>query len=182
MRKHLPYAWFGHGQRLGSAVDERMLRWVADIGLAVAIGAAYLLVAQNSVGLVLESTGVAVFWPAAGITSGSLIALGPRARWPLAAGVIGASVAVHYTEPLWAGIGQGLSNAAEALIIAGLIQHYFGADFTLDRLTQVLGLLAAAIVGTVISGLGGAATLRLLQGPSVDMLVTWQHWFASDIV
>ena len=182
MRKHLPSAWFGHGQRLGSAVDERTLRWVADIGLAVAIGAAYLLVAQNSVGLVLESTGVAVFWPAAGITSGSLIALGPRARWPLAAGVIGASVAVHYTEPLWAGIGQGLSNAAEALIIAGLIQHYFGADFTLDRLTQVLGLLAAAIVGTVISGLGGAATLRLLQGPSVDMLVTWQHWFASDIV
>jgi signal transduction histidine kinase len=46
----------------------------------------------------------------------------------------------------------------------------------------VLGLLAAAIVGTAVSGLGGAATLRLLQGPSADMLVTWQHWFASDIV
>ena len=182
MRKHLPYAWFDLGERLRSAADERTLRWVADIGLAVAVGAAYLLVARNSVGLVLESTGVAVFWPAAGITSGSLIALGSRARWPLAAGVIGASIAVHYAEPLWAGIGQGLSNAAEALVIAGLIQHYFGRDFTLDRLTQVLGLLAAAIVGTAVSGAGGAATLRLLQGPSVDMLVTWQHWFASDIV
>src|SRR5262252_7079774 len=118
MRKHLPYAWFGHGQRLGSALDERTLRWVADIGLAVAVGAAYLLVAHSSVGLVLESTGVAVFWPAAGITSGSLIALGARARWPLAAGVIGASVAVHFADPLWASISLGLANAAEALIIA----------------------------------------------------------------
>jgi signal transduction histidine kinase len=182
MRKHLPYAWFGHGQRLRSAVDDPTLRWVGDLGLAAAVGAAYFLLAHSSVGLVLESTGVAVFWPAAGITSGSLIALGPRARWPLAAGVIGASIAVHYAEPLWAGIGQGISNAAEALVIAGLIQHYFGSDFTLDRLSQVLGLLAAAIVGTAVSGLGGAATLRLLQGPSADMLVTWQHWFASDIV
>jgi signal transduction histidine kinase len=96
--------------------------------------------------------------------------------------VIGASVAVHYAEPLWAGVSLGLCNAAEALIIAGLIQRYFGTDFNLDRLSQVLGFLAAAIAGTGVSGLGGAVTYRLLQGPSADMLVTWQHWFASDIV
>jgi signal transduction histidine kinase len=181
MRNHLPYAWLGNG-RLRSAVDDPMLRWVGDVGLAAAVGVAYFLVAHNSVGLVLESTGVAVFWPAAGITSGSLIALGPRARWPLAAGVIGASVAVHYSEPLWAGISLGLCNAAEALVIAGLIHRYFGADFTLDRLTQVLAFLAAAIAGTAVSGIGGALTYRVLQGPSADLLVTWHHWFASDIV
>jgi signal transduction histidine kinase len=111
-----------------------------------------------------------------------LIALGPRARWPMAAGVTGASVAVHYAEPLWAGISLGLCNAAETLLIAGLIQRYFGTDFNLDRLSQVLGLLAAAIAGTVVSGIGGAVTYRLLQGPSADMSTTWQHWFASDIV
>src|SRR5690242_16195180 len=181
MRNHLPYAWLGNS-RLRSAVDDPMLRWVGDIGLAAAVGVAYFLVAHNSVGLVLESTGVAVFWPAAGITSGSLIALGPRARWPLAAGVIGASVAVHYSEPLWAGISLGLCNAAEALVIAGLIHRYFGADFTLDRLTQVLAFLAAAIAGTAVSGIGGALTYRVLQGPAADLLVTWHHWFASDIV
>ena len=150
--------------------------------LAAAVGAAYFLVAYNSVGLVLQPTGVAVFWPAAGITSGCLIALGPHARWPLAAGVIVASVVVHYSEPLWAGISLGLCNAAEALLVAGLIQHYFGADFTLDRLSQVLALLGAAIAGTAVSGVGGAITYRLLQGPSADMLITTQHWFASDIV
>src|SRR5689334_9713582 len=67
----------------------------ARIALAAAIGVAYFLVARLSVGLVLEPEGVAVFWPAAGITSGSLIVLGPRALWPTAVGVISASVAVH---------------------------------------------------------------------------------------
>ena len=171
MRNH-PYGW----------LDGRIPRWVADIGLAAAVGAVYFLVARLSVGLVLEPTGVAVFWPAAGITSGFLIALGPPARWPMAAGVIGASVAVHYAEPLWASLSLGLCNAAEALVVGGLIQRYFGTDFNLDRLGQVLGLLAAAIAGTIVSGIGGAVTYRLLQGPSADMVVTWQHWFASDIV
>jgi signal transduction histidine kinase len=169
-------------EHLGAWLDDRNRGWVAQIGLAAAVGAVYFLVARLSVGLVLEPTGVAVFWPAAGITSGFLIALGPRARWPMAAGVTGASVAVHYAEPLWASISLGLCNAAEALVIAGLIQGYFGKDFNLDRLSQVLGFLAAAIAGTVISGIGGAVTYRLLQGPSADLLVTWHHWFASDVV
>jgi signal transduction histidine kinase len=125
---------------------------------------------------------VAVFWPAAGITSGSLIVLGPRALWPTALGVIGASVAIHLAEPLWAGIALGLCNAAEALIVAGLVQHYYGTGFNLDRLSHLLGLLTAAIAGTFVSGIGGAVTYRLLHGPSAAMLITWQHWFTSDIV
>jgi len=172
MRWYLPYAWY----------DKQSRRWLADAGLAVAVGVVYFLVARLSVGLVLQPTGVAVFWPAAGITSGFLIALGPRARWPMAAGVTGASMAVHYTEPLWAGISLGLCNAAEALVIAGLIQRQFGHEFGLDRLSQVLGFLAAAVAGTAVSGIGGAVTYRLLQGPPADPLVTWHHWFASDVV
>jgi signal transduction histidine kinase len=171
-RGYLPYVWY----------DKRSRRWLADAGLAIAVGAVYFLVARLSVGLVLQPTGVAVFWPAAGITSGFLIALGPRARWPVAAGVTGASVAVHAHEPLWAGISLGLCNAAEALLIAGLIQRQFGNEFNLDRLSQVLGFLLAAIAGTAVSGVGGALTYRLLQGPSAGLLITWHHWFASDVV
>jgi signal transduction histidine kinase len=127
---------------------------------------------------------VAVFWPAAGISSGVLIALGPRARWPVAAAVTAATVVIHQliADPLWAGIALGLSNAAEALIVAGLLEFYFGADFSIDRLRQVLGLLLTAIIGTAISAIGGAVTYRLFQGPSATMLTTWQHWFASDVI
>jgi signal transduction histidine kinase len=170
-----------HGQRQRSAANDLARRSINSIGLAVAVGLAYFLAARLSVGLLLEE-GVAVFWPAAGISSGVLIALGPRARWPVAVGVTAATVVVHQLigDPLWAGIALGLSNAVEALIVAGLLELYFGADFSIDRLRQVLGLFLAAIVGTAISGIGGAVTYRLFQGPPATMLTTWQHWFASD--
>ena len=158
--------------------------WVGSIGLAAVVGLAYFLTAKFSVRLILEPAGVAVFWPAAGISSGILIALGPRARWPVLAGVMVATVATHLiiNDPLWAGVALGLSNGAEALITAGLIQHYFGAGFNLVRVRHVVGLLAAAVIATTVSGIGGAVTYRLMRGPSAPMLNSWQHWFASDFV
>ena len=160
-------------------------RWAESVGLAAAVGLGYFLAARLGLGLVLKPAGVAVFWPAAGISSGILIALGLRhAGWPVAAGVTVATVAAHelIADPLWAGTAFGLSNAAEALITAGLIKRYFGADFNIDRLRQVLGLLLAAIAGAAVSGIGGAATYRLLSGPSVLLLPTWEGWFTSDAI
>ena len=159
-------------------------RWLGSIGLAAAVGLAYFLTAKFSVRLILEPSGVAVFWPAAGISSGILIALGPHARWPVLAGVMVATVATHLiiNDPLWAGVALGLSNGAEALITAGLIHHYFGAGFNLVRVRHVVGLLAAAVVATTVSGVGGAVTYRLMRGASAPMLDSWQHWFASDFV
>jgi integral membrane sensor domain MASE1 len=63
-----------------------------------------------------------------------------------------------------------------------LIQHYFGAAFNLVRLRHVVSLFGAAAAGTIVSGIGGAVTYRLLRGPSASTLITWQHWFASDFV
>lgn len=143
---------------------------------------AYFLAAQLSLGLLLKPDGVAVFWPAAGISSGALIALGPRARWPVAAGTIIATFTANILgdRSIWASGAFALCNAAEALITAGLIQHYFTAGFGLDRLRHVLGLLAAAITGTAISGVGGAISYKLFHAPTAPMVLTWRHWFASD--
>src|SRR6516164_5905193 len=167
-----------------SAAADLTRQWVGGIGLAAAVGFGYFLAAAFSVRLVLEPEGVAVFWPAAGLSSGLLIALGPRARWPVLAGVIVATTATHLIikDPLGAGIAFGLCNGAEALITAGLIHHYFAPDFNLTRLRNVIGLFAAAVAGTSVSGIGGAVTYRLLRGPSATVLETWQHWFASDAI
>jgi integral membrane sensor domain MASE1 len=118
---------------------------------------AYFLAAFLSSGLSLTSEGLAVFWPASGVSSGFLIALGSRARWPVISGVMVAVVADHLimADPLRVGIAFALSDAAETLIIAGLIERYFAAAFSLDRLRHVLGMLAAAVLGTCVSGLGG---------------------------
>jgi signal transduction histidine kinase len=173
-----------HDQGQQSTANDQTQRWVGSIGLAAAIGLAYFLTAKFSVRLVLEPAGVAVFWPAAGISSGLLIALGPHARWPVLAGVMVATIATHLiiNDPVWAGVTLGLCNGAEALITAGLIRRYFGADFNLVRVRHIVGLLAAAVAATTVSGIGGAVTYRLMRGPSAPMLDSWQHWFASDFV
>jgi signal transduction histidine kinase len=160
-------------------------RWAEGVVLAAAVGIVYFLGARLGMGLVLEPAGVAVFWPAAGISSGILIAMGlRRAGWPVALGVTLATVAVHewIGDPLWAGTALGLINAAEALITAALIRHYFGSDIDIDRPAQVLGLLLAAMIGPAVSGIAAAAIYRLWNGPSALLLTIWQNWFASDAI
>jgi signal transduction histidine kinase len=173
-----------YGHQRSTATDDLIGRWPGKIGLAAAVGVTYFLAARLSLQLLLEPDGVAVFWPAAGISSGILIALGPHARWPVAVGVVAATVPANLMgdRNLSASIAFGLCNAAEALITAGLIHRYFGPNFNLGELRKVLGLLAAAIAGTAISGIGGAVAYRLFHSPGVPMLTSWSHWFASDAV
>jgi len=115
------------GQRQRTVAGDFNRRWAASIGLAAAVGLTYFLTALLSYGLSLQSEGLAVFWPASGVSSGILIALGSRARWPVVSGVIVAVVADHLimADPLRVGIAFALSDAAETLIIAGLVERYF---------------------------------------------------------
>jgi len=158
--------------------------WASDLWLAAAVGCGYFLAARLSLGLLLKPDGVAVFWPAAGISSGILIAFGPQLRLPVTAAVIAATVAANLMgdRNISAGVGFGLCNAVEALITAAIIQHYFKSDFTLGRLQEVFGLLVAAVAGTVVSGIGGAVSFKLFHSPAVSMFITWRHWFASDAI
>jgi signal transduction histidine kinase len=175
-------AVFGQFQR--SSLDDLLRRPGGAVVLAAAVAAAYYLTARLSLALLLEPDGVAVFWPAAGVSSGVLTALGPRARWPVAWGTIAATIVANLMgdRNLEATSVFALSNAAEAVIVAGLLQYWFGARFNINRLRPVLGLLAAAIIGTTISGVGGAIGYKLFHSPTVPMLLTWWHWFTSDFV
>ena len=40
--------------------------------------------------------------------------------------------------------------------------------------------MAAAIIGTAVSGIGGIIGFKVFQGSTVPMWTTWQHWIASD--
>ena len=165
---------------LSTGID--LTRWVGSIGLAVAVGSVYFLAARLSLALLTKPEGVAVFWPAAGVSAGALIALGPRARWPVVLGTMAATIAANLSgdRDLWSAVLFGLCNAAEAVLTAWLIEHYLGSDFRLSKLRNVLGFAAAAIVGAAVSGIGGAITFKLFHSTTTPMLTTWQHWFASD--
>jgi len=157
-------------------------RWVDAIGLAIAVAVVYFVAARLSLALLTKPEGVAVFWPAAGVSAGVLIALGLQARWPVVAGTMAATIAANLSgdRNLASSVLFAFFNAAEAVITAWLIEHYFGPEFRLNRLRNVLGLTAAAIIGTAVSGVGGAITFKLLHSATTPILTTWQHWFASD--
>jgi PAS domain S-box-containing protein len=157
---------------------------VGALGLAIAVGIAYFLAARLSLALLAKPDGVAVFWPAAGVSSGVLIVLGRAARLPVASGVIVATIIANLMgdRGVWDAAASALWDTGEALLAAWLIERYFGLGFTLGRLRNVLGLLAAAVVATAVSGIGGMISFKLFHSPTAPIWTTWQHWFASDAV
>jgi signal transduction histidine kinase len=167
-------------QELSTGID--LTRSIGSIGLAILVAIVYFLAARLSLALLTKPEGVAVFWPAAGVSAGVLIALGSQARWPVVAGTMAATIAANLSgdRSLWSAVFFAVCNAGEAVLTAWLIEHYFGPDFRLNRLRNVLGLTAAAIIGTAVSGVGGAITFKLFHSATTSILTTWQHWFASD--
>jgi PAS domain S-box-containing protein len=171
------------------AYDERRFtvadptwQWASSIGLAMAVGIVYFLAARFSLFLLTKPDGVAVFWPASGVAAGVLIALGPRAKWPVAIGAATATIAANLLgdRSVAGAVTFALCNAGEALLTAGLIERQFGLRFTLHSVRRVLGLLAAAVLGSAISGIGGVVGFKLFHFPTASSLTIWQHWFASD--
>src|SRR5262249_49005224 len=157
-----------------------MWRWV---GLTVAVGVAYFLAARLSL-LLMTQPGVAIFWPAAGISAGTLIALGRDARWPVAVAVVSANTVANLMgdRSIWSSSLFSLCDAGEALVGAWMIVRCIGSEFSVGRLCRVLGLLAATVVGTMFSGVGGAVAYKLGHSPNVSPLIVWQQWVASDLI
>lgn len=150
-----------------------------SVGIAAAVGVAYFLAARLSNSFLITPKTV-IFWPAAGISSGLLISLWFIARWPILVGVAVATAAANLLRPFDVATTAAwvLGNTAEPLIIAGLMQHYFGAHFKIDRLNCVLGLFAASLAGTTVA----SAWWTLVYYASLnDPAATWLHWIVSDL-
>jgi signal transduction histidine kinase len=156
--------------------------WAGLIALAAAVGISYFLAARLSLALLTKPEGVAVFWPAAGVAAGVLIAIGPRARWPVVVGTMAATILANLfgDRNLWSAVLFAVCNAGEAVLTAWIIERVYGAGFRLGRLRHVLGLFAAAMVGTALSAVGGTAGIRLFHNADAPLFATWQQWFASD--
>src|SRR6201987_5067943 len=153
-------------------------QWVRSIGLAAAVGIVYFLAARLSLLLLTNPAGVAVFWPASGVASGVLIALGPRARLPVAAGAMAATIVANLMgdRTLFSAVVFGLCNAGEALLTAWLIAWCFGLGFNLGKLGHVVGILVCIIVSTAGLGIGGTAGFWYFHSPNALSLIIWLPW------
>ena len=90
-----------------------LTQWVGSIGLAVLVGIVYFAAARLSLALLTKPEGVAVFWPAAGVSAGVLIALGSRARWPVIVGTMVATIVANLfgDRNLWGAVFSAFCNA-----------------------------------------------------------------------
>ena len=155
---------------------------LGKIGLAVAIGIAYFMAAELGLALRAE-TGTSVFWPAAGISVGALIVWGRRARLPVAAGVVFATVVsnVMIGRNPWLAVAFGVVNAGQALLTTGLIERWLGRSFKLRDVRQVLGFLMASTIGAAVAATGAAIAVDLIQSTASPITV-WRTWFASCLL
>src|SRR5271170_2311985 len=157
--------------------------WAIAVVVTVAVAIAYFLAARLSLALLEKSDGVAVFWPAAGVASGALIVAGSRARWPVILGVMAATILANLLgdRNVWSSIFFAVANASEAAIVAGLIERSYGSIFELNTLRRVMGLFAATIAATVVSGIVGTVGFVWFHGDATASAPTiWLHWVASD--
>src|ERR1700730_15327146 len=171
------------GERQLLVFNEPMRQWAGSVMLAIAVAIAYFLVSRLSFFLRTKPDDVAWFWPAAGVAAGVLIALGPGTRLPVVVGTMVASIPgnllAHWS--FWTCIVFALCNAVQVLLIAGLIERYFGSAFSLDSLRQVLGLVAAAIAGTAVAAVGGTVAIVFVEGSPAPALTVWYHWLTSNV-
>src|SRR5215813_4763793 len=105
--------------------------WIGMVGLAFAVGIAYFSAAQLSLKVFAEPGDIALFWPAAGVSSGVLIALGRDARLPVIGGAMVATIAANLlnNRNAWGAVAFALCDAGEAVFAAWLIHRHFGSSF-----------------------------------------------------
>jgi PAS domain S-box-containing protein len=156
----------------------------AAFKLTVTIGIAYFLAAR--LGLALRGqVGVAIFWPAAGIAAGALIALGPPARLPVAIAVAFASLASSLTvnRNLWLAITFAVLDVCDTLLLAWLIARWFGTVFKLERVPQVVGFLVASTITAAVTAVVAAFAISFCEPAALPFNVwrfnVWRLWFAS---
>src|SRR5262245_66585534 len=103
-------------QEIPAAFD--LTKWVGAIGLTFAVAIAYFTAARLSLELLTKPEGVAVFWPAAGVSAGTLIVLGSRARWPVIFGTMAATILANLLgdRNLWGAVFFTCLNALEAVL------------------------------------------------------------------
>src|SRR6516164_3862307 len=76
---------------------------------------------------------------------------------------------------------KGFWNAGEAVLLAWLLDRWFGRPFTFCDLHRVGGFFAAVGVAVSISAVCGAVTMITLQA-AAPFWDVWRTWFLSDAV
>jgi two-component sensor histidine kinase/integral membrane sensor domain MASE1 len=159
--------------RMESALGKTLLE------LAI-IAACYWLAIELGLLIVSQPEGIASIWPASGLALAVLL-LRPRNRWapPLlvmfcvnALGNLGAG------NPLPVSLGYALANILEAFLCAMALSLCFSSRVSFERHSEILALVAIAVLVNGLTALLGAAVSALAC--HAPFWKSWQLWWISD--
>jgi len=154
------------------------LRYLAAIiGLAVI----YHLAARLGLQMAYVQQNTSPVWPPSGIALAALLLLGIWA-WPaITLGVVAGSLLTG--APPGMAVGFGVANTLEALIGALLLQRLFRFDLGINRIRDVLALVAAAVCATAVSAVLGVATLIVSRDIPVSAFYSLASvWFIGNFL
>jgi PAS domain S-box-containing protein len=150
----------------------------------VAVGGGYLLSAWFSLRLVPEPENVAVFWPAAGVASGILVAVRRQQRLLMGSAVFAATLIANVLngDDASSALVFGIANTVEPVIIAYALEAAAGRSFRLESLQTVGSFAAIAAAGAAVAALCGAVGLSLAGHSAAPAWTIWRTWFIADLV
>jgi serine phosphatase RsbU (regulator of sigma subunit) len=154
-----------------------------DLGVLVAVAAAYYLGARLGLGLSLVEHNVTPLWPPTGIAVAAFLLL-DRSRWTaVTVAVLLAALAVNLpiSTGATAAAVTALGNAA-APLVAALLLRRVGFRRQLDRHRDALAIvLLGALASMLVSATVGAGTLAASGAISMAELPTaWTVWWTGD--
>ena len=165
-----------------SRSDKHPVRaWASSRSLAsiLLVALVYVAAAKGGLALAYENSSVTAVWPPTGIALAVLVLGGPR-LWPgVALGAILANSWTGLTAPTVMAIATG--NTLEAVAGAYLLRA-LRLRPALQRLRDVLALVLAGALCTIVSATIGVVSLRL--GGFLDaggVISVWRTWWLGDL-
>jgi integral membrane sensor domain MASE1 len=148
---------------IAPALPRGTARFVAGV---LALALAYVLAAK--LGQLLRYTAsVSAIWPPAGVGIAALYLWGLR-WWPgILLGELVVNADLLGTLPAGSLVGQQVGNMVEILLGAMLLRRLCGPRATLERVDEVAGLFATAILAAAVSATFGTAAMPTPAGGQI---------------
>src|SRR5262245_35831750 len=155
--------------------------WTATLGWAAVLAVVFFLATQLGLALLAWPSDVSAFCPVTGVAAGILIVFGRRACPALVLGLLAGAVAASLVSDrgLLPSMVRSICSAGEAVLVAWLLERWFGRPFAFSGLTRVAGFLAVAGIAAAAFATGGAATTALLNPAALSWDI-WRVWFLSN--
>jgi PAS domain S-box-containing protein len=163
----------------GVGINASLRRVCRYLAIVTALGAAYFGAAMLGLSLAFATKQVTAVWPPAGIAVAVLVLAGMR-FWPgVYVGALLANIAV--AEPFGTAAFVAVGNTIMAVVGAWILRRLAGGRPALTSMRDVLGLVAAAALGPLVSATSGVATLAL-SGiiPWSSYVAVWRVWWVGD--